>query len=330
MPIERQVVRQLDILRTLQANTRYGISSHQLAQEYSTSRRTIQRDLNDLREAGFFISVRKQQDGRSYHFLETDSLPPSNLPISEIATLLFMETVAYTLEGTPFKKHLQDLIKRVQEHLSKSQVEFLHKAAQAYMPHVRGRRKHKKNTEHILTQLNRSILEQKTCRISYQSMNSGTKTYEIDPIRFLYYTEVGGLYLIARDEGHKEPITLVVERIEDIVSTDQDFLIGPSQFASIEERLRNSFGIISGKPFMVEVYFSPQQAPYIKERLWHPSQKIKRQRDGGIIISFQAGSTYEIKRWILQHGADARVVKPKWLKDIVKEEFKKALTSYGH
>ena len=328
MLIERQVVRQLDLLRTLQANSRYGISSNQLAEEYSTTTRTIQRDLNDLREAGFFITTRKQRDGRSYHFLATESLPPSNFPISEIATLLFMETVAYTLEGTPFRKHLQDLIHRIQSHLSEGQLNFLNKAAQVYIPHVRGRRLHKKNTEQIITQLNRSILEQKTCRISYHSMNSETKTYEINPIRFLYYTEVGGLYLIARHEGHREPITLVVERIEDILGTDKDFTIGPSQFASIEERLRNSFGIISGKPFTVEVYFSPQQAPYIRERLWHPSQKIKRQRDGGIIISFEAGSIYEIKRWIMQHGADARVVKPNWLKKMVIEEFENALSAY--
>ena len=73
---------------------------------------------------------------------------------------------------------------------------------------------------------------------------------------------------------------------------------------SIEERLRNSFGIISGEPFAVKIYFSSQQAPYIQERSWHPSQTIKVQEDGGIIIIFNAGSTYEIKRWILQFGVE--------------------------
>ena len=328
MPVGRQVVRQLDLLRALQSHSRYGISSAELADEYRTTIRTIQRDLNDLREAGFLIRTSKNQDGRSYHYLESDSLSPINFPISEIATLLFMETVAYTLEGTPFRAHLKDLINRIQSQLPDSQIHFLNRAAKAYMPHIRGKRVQNKNTEKVVAQLNQSILEQKTCRIVYKSMNSGLQTYEINPIRFLYYTEVGGFYLIARDDGHKEPITLVVERIEDIIGTDQDFEIRPSFFASIEERLRNSFGIISGKPFTVEVYFSPKQAPYIKERLWHPTQVIKSQKGGGIVISFDAGSAYEIKRWVLQFGADARVVKPKWLREEVIEEFESAMASY--
>ena len=50
----RQIVRQLDILRTLAAQT-YGLTYRKLANESGVSTRTIQRDLDDLLDAGFII-----------------------------------------------------------------------------------------------------------------------------------------------------------------------------------------------------------------------------------------------------------------------------------
>ena len=59
-----------------------------------------------------------------------------------------------------------------------------------------------------------------------------------------------------------------------------------------------------------KVRFSAWQARYIKQRTWHPSQEIEELDNGEIILSFQAGGFYEIKSWILSHGADAEVLEP--------------------
>ena len=64
----KQIVRQLDILRELQAR-RYGVSVRELAEEYNVERRTIQRDLGDLREAGFILN--EKTACRSAHLLPT-------------------------------------------------------------------------------------------------------------------------------------------------------------------------------------------------------------------------------------------------------------------
>ena len=57
----KQNVRQLDILRELQAR-HYGMSARELADEYNVDRRTIQRDLEDLREAGFILNEKRRAD----------------------------------------------------------------------------------------------------------------------------------------------------------------------------------------------------------------------------------------------------------------------------
>jgi predicted DNA-binding transcriptional regulator YafY len=329
MPIDRQVVRQLDILRTLQTHRRYGISSAKLSEEYGKDIRTIQRDLNDLREAGFDIVSKRQPDGQQYLFLESADLPPIHFPLADVSALIFLENISDFLEGTPFKTHLHNVVRRIESFVSEKQIKFLRQAARAYTPHVRGHKTLDANAQAVLSRLNSAILEQKTCQITYRTMEVGKeKSYSIEPLRLLYYMEAGGLYLIARVPSYENPITLAVERIQDLEPTKDGFAISDEIANSIEGRLHNSFGIISGEPFEVSISFSPQQAPYIQERTWHPSQKIEAQGDGSIIITFHASSEYEIKRWVLQFGADAQVIKPESLQKEIISELEATLKTY--
>ena len=76
----KQIVRQLDILRELQAR-RYGVSVREWVDEYNVDRRTIQRDLGDLREAGFILNEKRRADQRIYYQLQKDTGLPQNFPI---------------------------------------------------------------------------------------------------------------------------------------------------------------------------------------------------------------------------------------------------------
>ena len=49
----------------------------------------------------------------------------------------------------------------------------------------------------------------------------------------------------------------------------------PPDHLSVDERLSNAFGISSEEPMDVVVRFTEEQAPYIRERIWHPSQKLE-------------------------------------------------------
>jgi len=55
---------------------------------------------------------------------------------------------------------------------------------------------------------------------------------------------------------------------------------------------------------------------------------IKENRDGSVLLSFPANSLFEVKRWVLSWGSDARVISPKILAESVKKELKKALAGY--
>jgi proteasome accessory factor B len=57
----------------------------------------------------------------------------------------------------------------------------------------------------------------------------------------------------------------------------------------------------------------------VRERDWHPSQKIRNVKDGGIELEMTLGALEEIERWILSWGDHAKVLSPKPLIDSVKK-----------
>jgi predicted DNA-binding transcriptional regulator YafY len=76
---------------------------------------------------------------------------------------------------------------------------------------------------------------------------------------------------------------------------------------------------MKGPSETIQIRFDQEQAPWIRERIWHPSQKIKELPQGEILMEVKANPK-EIKRWVLGYGIHAQVVKPIWLRDeIIKE-----------
>src|SRR6202011_6152724 len=65
----------------------------------------------------------------------------------------------------------------------------------------------------------------------------------------------------------------------------------------------------------VRISFDAFAAPRIEERQWHPSQKIKQLRNGGIELSLTLGNLEEIERWVLSWGVHAQVLSPEELKE---------------
>ena len=75
----------------------------------------------------------------------------------------------------------------------------------------------------------------------------------------------------------------------------------------------------------VVVRFTEEQAPYIWERIWHPSQKLEELEDGRVVLRLRGRRVYEIKSWVLSFGAAAEVLEPEELREAVREEMQEAL-----
>ena len=86
--------------------------------------------------------------------------------------------------------------------------------------------------------------------------------------------------------------------------------------------------LVYGDPIEVKIWFSAEQARFIKERKWSQTQKIKDQKDGSIILSMQTSGGWEVKKWVLSYGADAKVLEPEALKKEIVEELNKPMHNY--
>ena len=318
----RQIVRQLDILRTLLAWT-FGATYRKLADESGVSERTIQRDIKVLREAGFIINEEVRDHGKKYFKLEKNNLPPLSFPTDEIIALTFIEGIVSPLEDTPYKEAFQKTLNRIRTVLPEEMRAFLEEASAAYYPHHRGQKE--PPAPEIFETAHRAIKERKVCNITYRAITTGqTKTYPITPFRLLYYHN--GYYLLCRNPNYDDLLTLAAERIQALELTSQTF--EPPDDLDIEHHIQHAFGITLEDPMDVKIRFSAWQARYIKQRIWHPSQEIEELDTGEIILSFHASGSYDIKTWILSHGADAEVLEPASLREEIVEELKKNLTFY--
>jgi predicted DNA-binding transcriptional regulator YafY len=56
-------------------------------------------------------------------------------------------------------------------------------------------------------------------------------------------------------------------------------------------------------------------AGYVREKIWHDSQKLEPQEDGSLLFEAVVAGTQEIKYWILGWGSHAQILEPESLKE---------------
>lgn len=102
--------------------------------------------------------------------------------------------------------------------------------------------------------------------------------------------------------------TLAVDRIRSVTPTDEPFTeatgFDPKRYEA------EAFGVVWERPMTVVLRFRADQAPYVREREWHPTQRFRPRADGRFEMTFRAGGLFEITRWVLGWGAGVEVVRP--------------------
>jgi len=103
----------------------------------------------------------------------------------------------------------------------------------------------------------------------------------------------------------------------------------PDDF-SIEKLLEHSFNLIcGGETYHVILKFSPYQSRWIRERQWHGTQQLTELGDGGLIMAMEVQGLDNVKRWVMQYGAEVEVVAPRELREKIMSEMEKMLLLYA-
>jgi len=289
-----------------------------LARELEMSTKSIHRDLEFMRDR-LGLPLEWNFNRRGYHYTEkVNAFPALQITEGEIVALIVAEKALQQYRGTSFEKPLLSAIKKMEQALPDTISLSLNDIEQTISFRTRA--------EPILDlqtfdALAKATSARRQLEIGYRK--PGHKQVEqrvIDPYHLANIN--GEWFLFAYDHLRKDTRTFVPARIKAIKPTGATFA-RPQQF-SLEKRLRDSFGVESGRGhFEVVIRFSEETADYIREKKWHDSQQLRELKNGGVELSLKLSSLAEIERWVLSWAGNAVVIKPRELAESIKRAAKK-------
>ncbi len=176
-----QAARLHDVIRILEA--RYGATVDELAEECGVTRRTVYRDLDAIRDAGYPLISEPEPDGRVLYSFMTGfkKLPPITFSLEELMTLYLCRGQLGFLQGTPFQDDLDAIFGRIHSSLPPRSVAHLERIAETASPKFQGQRDYAVKKD-LLKELRRALLYQYQIDLSYTPARRDTETYRFDPL----------------------------------------------------------------------------------------------------------------------------------------------------
>lgn len=317
------------ILAMIRNGTHSGMypSAAELAGELEVSWRTVMRDLDFLRDDE---CVPIEYDASRKGFFLSDStwhLPPLTLSAQEVFAFSVGRKALEAFEGTPLDMGMRSVLNKITSSLQgnitidiESLTDDMTILREDYVIQDRD------TWERVAGFLNR----REWMKIRYQRFDGEIKKYQLAPYHLIFYH--GNWYVLgargaaASKKGIdlREVATFAMSRMQRIEGTGNHFKT-PRSFDP-RKHIEASFGIVRGEQvFKVRILFSRKVATYIRERQWHPTQKITNRRDGSIVLSMETAGWKELIRWILSWQPDAKVLSPRRLKERVELKMRQAL-----
>ncbi len=251
-------------------------------------------------------------------------LPDLNLTLSEIVSLYFLKGAEHLYKDTDIGKHIHSAFAKLGMFVPNGFADKIDKIKTLFIPLSKFAKNYSEK-EKIIESLAEAMLQKKTCCVKYHSFSDDKiKEFKIDPLHF--FENNGGLYVFVRATRFNQIRMLAVERIQTFESTDDCFEY-PKNFTP-EQMLNSAFDIVYDDPIHAKIWFSAEQARYIKERRWAKEQKIKEQKDGSIIFEMKTSGLWDVKKWVLSFGQEAKVLGPEKLKKAVTGEIEALRKQY--
>lgn len=311
-----------------------GTTLDELGRKLEIEKRAVYRLIESFQDDFGFVLEEEKLDGGGKRIslapnqqkrLSEIKVPELSLNMDEVVALHFLRGHAKLFKGTDVGEGIDRAFAKLSAFVPEGLGERLERVRSLFVPSVRFAKDYS-GKEVLIDTLAEAILGQHTCIVEYHSFaDDKTKKYQIDPLRF--FERDGGLYLFIRATRFGDIRVLAVERICQIETTQNTFTY-PAGFDP-EALLDRSFGMYYDDPLEVKVWFSADQARYIRERQWAQEQKITKRKDGSIVLWMKTSGWYDVQKWVLSFGADARVLEPLHLRDKIRKEVEMVMQGYG-
>jgi predicted DNA-binding transcriptional regulator YafY len=275
-----------------------------------------------LLEKAFGFKVQFNRATRSYEILEDPYLPIVDLKLSE-AFALILAVRQLSASGDYILTY--EAIEGIKKIVASAQPEL-----RSFLQNVLDENVLRQGfgcDASILESLRQAAAEHHHLIITYEHYDQEALwRHEIDPYQLFFRRRA--LYLDAYDKRTRALRVFRVNRIKKLELTGlRGVMVTDYSFA---KRFQDSFSTFVGEgATTVKVRFTKRIAPYIRESLWHWSQRLTPLPDGGLLYEVRVSYPREVAWWAMSWGSEAEVLEPPELRGYVADEVRKLAAVYG-
>lgn len=299
-------------------------NAKELSRPYGCSKRTIERDIERLRD-DFGAPVYFDYARGGYAYSDpTFVLPAVRLTQGELLAIYLAEQVLQQYTGSPLHQHLSSAFRKVAAYLPE-EVSVDISELGATFSFDPGPVRNSEGAQ-FFKGLTEAIAAHRTVAIDYFSQYRNALTHrELDPYHITNYR--GDWYVSGFCHLRYAVRDFAVTRIRKLEILDKEFKVAAD--FDREQYLDRQFGIEKGARSQgIALKFSPEQSRWMLEKSWHQSEEKEMQADGSLIMKMHVPVTGELKRWVMSFGKEVEVLEPDELRDIVGKEVQELAETY--
>jgi predicted DNA-binding transcriptional regulator YafY len=292
-------------------------TAQRLAELTEVDPKTVRRDLSYLRDH-YQAPVEFHRARNGWHYAQpTYKLPAVLITEGELLAVFLAGQILRQHQGTPYEEDLQRALHKLEELLPDEISLHWNAIEQAHSFRKSVASLHDVD---VFRQLAHAVLHKRQLRLTYWTASRDTLSERtVDPWHLTCID--GEWFLVGYCHTRNDRRMFAPTRIRKLVETGQTFNI-PNDF-HIAEFFDGAFRVIrdESQPLQtVRLRFAPSAAKYIREKIWHPSQKLHIESDGSALLELALRSLIEIRRFIMSWGSEVEVLAPPALRaDIARE-----------
>ena len=293
---------------------RYG-SGHKV------SRRTVYNDIEFMSSSdGWSAPVEKDKDGRKVFYKYEDqkfSINNAKVNDAELNQIQSALTVLQRFKGMPQFSWVSEIIAKLESSFdAKKEVDVISFQHNEFLEGLE-----------YLDILFNAIVYKKCLMVRYHSFKHENAS---DVLISPYYLKQfnNRWFLFAHNHESEYLQNMSLDRIRNIDEVKGEYEQCEVDF---EDYFYDIYGVSrphDGELVEVELRFNAAQAPYIKTKPIHGSQKYKEDEDGSAQVRLKLIPTFEFRRLILSYGAACEIIAPEQLVNEIKEELRKHVSMY--
>ena len=293
-----------------------GASVYEIADELGISVRTAWRRIQALGVRDRL--VHRDSDGRRavWHLTGPDNFKPAS---GQALALNLCRGLLDFLKGTAIDSYLDEVLAKLSGRQERA------KQARKILVVTEGRLLLSEKDADVVNEVVSALAHNSPLRLRHRSIDKGATSFQFDPYTLVVYKRA--LYILGRSHHHAAIRRLALDAVleaEWVRGTHFDY---PEKFKPTKY-VTGPFGLRDDGVTTIRARFTEKAAPYVKRRVWHPTQRLRDLPTGAVEMTVDVPDTREFVSWLMEWGPQVELLSPPKLRAEFAGQLEEAAAQY--